>query len=76
MGGGFRVRGGVHDSYRCRAKVYPAAKNYPPPVTLPSVLFAVCIAQNWYLADSLLIKSNKDPYPKISIHKNEIKVPS
>ena len=31
---------------RCSAKIYPAAKNYPPPVTLPSVLSAVCIAQN------------------------------
>ena len=38
-----------HDNarrYRCSAKIYPAAKNYPPPVTLPSVLSAVCIAQN------------------------------
>ena len=26
---------------RCRAKIYPAVKNYPPPVTLPSVLSAV-----------------------------------
>ena len=34
------------DRYRCRAEIYPAAKNYPPPVTLPSVLSAVCIAQN------------------------------
>ena len=41
---------------RCSAKIYPAAKNYPPPVTSPSVLSAVCIAQNWYLADSLLIE--------------------
>ena len=32
--------------YRCSAKIYPAAKNYPPPVTLPSVLSVVCIAQN------------------------------
>ena len=30
----------------CSAKIYPAAKKYPPPVTLPSVLSAVCIAQN------------------------------
>ena len=29
-----------------RAKIYPAAKKYPPPVTSPSVLSAVCIAQN------------------------------
>ena len=28
------------------AKIYPAAKKYPPPVTLPSVLSALCIAQN------------------------------
>ena len=27
-------------------KIYPAVKNYFPPVTLPSVLSAVCIAQN------------------------------
>ena len=27
-------------------KIYPAVKNYPLPVTLPSVLSAVCIAQN------------------------------
>ena len=26
--------------------IYPAVKNYLPPVTLPSVLSAVCIAQN------------------------------
>ena len=31
---------------RCSANIYPAAKKYPPPVTLPSVLSAVCIAQN------------------------------
>ena len=31
--------------YRCRAKIYPAAKKYPPPVTSPSVLSAVCIAE-------------------------------
>ena len=31
---------------RCSAKIYPAAKNYPPPVTFTSVLSAVCIAQN------------------------------
>ena len=42
--------------YRCRAKIYLAAKNYPPPVTLPSVSSAVCIAQNLYLADSLLVE--------------------
>ena len=32
--------------HRCSAKMYPVAKKYPPPVTLPSVLSAVCIAQN------------------------------
>ena len=31
---------------RCRAKMYPAAKKYPPPVTLPSAFSAVCSAQN------------------------------
>ena len=31
---------------RCSGKIYPAVKNYPPPETLPSVLSAVCIAQN------------------------------
>ena len=29
-----------------RANIYPAAKNDPPPVNLPSVLSAGCIAQN------------------------------
>ena len=43
-------------------------------VTLPSVLSAVCIVENLYLAASLL-KSNKDPCPTISIHKSEIKIP-
>ena len=32
--------------YRCRDKFIPAVKFFPPPVTLPSVLSAVCIAQN------------------------------
>ena len=32
--------------YTCREKMYAAVKNYPPAVTLPSVLSAVCIAQN------------------------------
>ena len=32
--------------YRCSAKIFPATKIFPPPVTLPSVLSAVCIAQN------------------------------
>ena len=41
--------------HRCSGKFLPAVKFFPPPVTLPSVLSAVCIAQNWYLADSLLI---------------------
>ena len=40
----------------------------------PSVLSAVRIAQSWYLALSLPI-SYKDPCPKISVHKSEIKVP-
>ena len=31
---------------RCRDKFLPAVKFCPPPVTLPSVLSAVCIAQN------------------------------
>ena len=31
---------------RCRDKFLPAVKFFPPPVTLPSVLSAVCIAQN------------------------------
>ena len=31
---------------RCSGKIYPAVKNYPPPMTLPSVLSAVCIAKN------------------------------
>ena len=31
---------------RCRDKFFPAVKFFPPPVTLPSVLSAVCIAQN------------------------------
>ena len=31
---------------RCRDKIYAAVKNDPPPMTLPSVLSAVCIAQN------------------------------
>ena len=44
-------------------------------LTLPSeiILSAVCIAQNWYLADSYL--SYKDPCPTISIHKRYIHVP-
>ena len=33
-------------STRCRDKFLPAVKFFPPPVTLPSVLSAVCIAQN------------------------------
>ena len=37
------VEVGLH---RCSGKIYPAVKKYPPPVTLPSVLSAVCIAQN------------------------------
>ena len=41
---------------RCRDQFLPAVKFFPPPVTLPSVLSAVCIVQNWYLADSLLIE--------------------
>ena len=32
--------------FRCRDKFLPAVKFFPPPVTLPSVLSAVCIAQN------------------------------
>ena len=32
--------------YTCREKMYAGVKNYPPAVTLPSVLSAVCIAQN------------------------------
>ena len=31
---------------RCSGKFLPAVKFVPPPVTLPSVLSAVCIAQN------------------------------
>ena len=31
---------------RCRDKKFPAVNFFPPPVTLPSVLSAVCIAQN------------------------------
>ena len=31
---------------RCSGKFLPAAKFFPPPVTLPSILSAVCIAQN------------------------------
>ena len=41
--------------HRCSGKFLPAVTFFPPPVTLPSVLSAVCIAHNWYLADSLLI---------------------
>ena len=33
-------------AFRCRYKFLPAVKFFPPPVTLPSVLSAVCIAQN------------------------------
>ena len=43
-------------------------------MTLLSVLSAVCIVQNGYLAHSLP-RSNKDPCPKILAHKSEIKVP-
>ena len=35
-----------HGRGGCSANNYPAAKKYPRPVTLPSVLSAVCIAQN------------------------------
>ena len=41
---------------RCRDKFLPAVKFFPPPVTLPSVLSAVCMVQNLYLADSLPIE--------------------
>ena len=37
-------RGGLW--YRCRDKFLPAVKFFPPPVTLPSILSAVCIVQN------------------------------
>ena len=44
---------------RCRDKMYPAVKNYPPHVTLPSVLSAVCIAQNCSDGNSQVSASTK-----------------
>ena len=35
-----------HGRNRCRDNVFPALNMFPPPVTLPSVLSAVCITQN------------------------------
>ena len=55
--------------YQCRNNVYHTVKKYPPPVTLP-----LCVSRRidtW----QIVYLSNKDPCPKISINKSEIKVP-
>ena len=60
--------------HRCSGKFLPAVKFVPPPVTLPSVLSAVCIAHNNIDTWQIVYLSYNDPCPKISIHKSEIKV--
>ena len=61
-------------AYRCSAKIYPAAKNYPPPVTLVYRLYyPLCVSHKidtWHI----VYLSYKDPCPTISIHKTEIEV--
>ena len=42
----------IQFQFRCSAKMYPAAKNYPPPVTSPSV--RLCIIRCVYRAELIL----------------------
>ena len=59
----------IYNALRCQIALFQKRWTF---VTLPSVLSAVCIAQHWYLAHRLP-RSNKDPCPKILVHKSEIK---
>ena len=58
--------------YRCRAKKFPAAKIFPPPwlYRLYYPLYVSRRIDTW----QIVYLPNKDPCPKISIRKSEIKV--
>ena len=58
--------------FRCRAKKFPAAKIFPPP-WLYRLYYPLCVSRRidtW----QIVYLPNKDPCPKISICKSEIKV--
>ena len=60
------------EAYRCRDQIYPAVKNYPPLPLLYRLYYPLCVSRRiatW----QIVYLSNKDPCPKISIHKSEIK---
>ena len=62
----------IYDEGRCRAKIFPAAKIFPPP-WLYRLYYPLCVSRRidtW----QIVYLPNKDPCPKISIRKSEIKV--
>ena len=62
---------------RCRDKFLPGVKFFPPPVRRDvtyRLYYPLCVS---CIIDTgqIVYLSNKDPCPKISNHKSEIKVP-